>query len=331
MPVDKYTEMVKQACLLHTDIPSRTLAKMLVDAAEKRGENIGTVEHVRSRVRHHRGAVGKLHRRHSSCIETDITGYIPPPLHAKKTPYILQQTGFVLLVGDIHAPFHETEPIRLMLDWCASNYKIAAVVFAGDTMDCPSVSKFSNMSTPPTLDEEIPFVEDILDTFKDAFPKAKHIWKDGNHEMRIPRYAHTNAPALAKHIKECGAGDLMDVRKRGMDYVGCQQLIQAGKLTILHGHEVSINSVGVNPARSLYLKTHDTAVCFHLHNTSSHTDKTLRGKFPTCWSVGCLCDLQPDYRPYGNRYNWGFAVVELHKSGDFELQNFRVLNGKVVR
>jgi len=41
--------------------------------------------------------------------------------------------------------------------------------------------------------------------------------------------------------------------------------------------------------------------------------------------------MHPDYAPYGTNWNWGFAIVNVEKNGNFEVVNRRILpNGKVV-
>lgn len=46
------------------------------------------------------------------------------------------------------------------------------------------------------------------------------------------------------------------------------------------------------------------------------------------WSTGCLCDLHPDYAPL-NKWNHGFAFVEVFNGGKFEVQNLFISDGKV--
>ena len=71
-------------------------------------------------------------------------------------------------------------------------------------------------------------------------------------------------------------------------------------------------------------------MCGHCHTTSEHTDKNIQGAILTTWSVGCVCDLSPDYAPYGN-WNWGFALVDVEKNGNFTVENHRILpSGAVV-
>jgi hypothetical protein len=47
-----------------------------------------------------------------------------------------------------------------------------------------------------------------------------------------------------------------------------------------------------------------------------------------CWTVGCLCELHPEYRPMNN-WNNGFAIIEQLGEGEFLVDNKRVINGKV--
>jgi hypothetical protein len=49
-----------------------------------------------------------------------------------------------------------------------------------------------------------------------------------------------------------------------------------------------------------------------------------------CWSTGCLADLRPEYARL-NKYNWGFAAVDVHADGSFDVQNMRITKGGVVR
>jgi hypothetical protein len=105
----------------------------------------------------------------------------------------------------------------------------------------------------------------------------------------------------------------------------------AGKLPILHGDEVRLAAVNVNPARSLFLKTNSWAMCSHLHRDSQHSSKNIFEQYLTTWSTGCLCDMHPTYNPFGNQWTWGFAIVTVDSNGDFGVENKRILpSGKVA-
>jgi hypothetical protein len=310
------------------------MARMLCKQ-HKEFASIG-IDAMRARIRYRRGETGTDARRRAGAgiVPTEDTSYFPLPLHSKKEPYNLPVVGDILYVGDLHVPYHEPFAIRAMIEYCKDHYDIKAVVFNGDTMDCYDLSSFAKSHDAPTMQEEVDLCEDVLDVFQDAFPGdgVKWIWKDGNHEQRLHRYVCRNVPELASLIVESPA-DLVRARERGFEYVGPLQLILAGKLLVVHGHEIKMNSPGVNAARTLWLRAKTTALTHHLHTTCMHTEKSLgyNAKTHMCWSVGCLSDLQPDYNPHSNKYNLGFAVQQLKPDGNFRIDNKRILkSGEVV-
>ena len=107
-----------------------------------------------------------------------------------------------------------------------------------------------------------------------------------------------------------------------------KRIIQAGKLNILHGHEFPGGSGGVNPARSMFLKACDSILVGHFHKTSSHTETTLQGDVITTHSIGHLGEASPLYMPY-NKWNHGFATLDLNVDGTYHLQNLRIVKGQI--
>jgi len=103
-----------------------------------------------------------------------------------------------------------------------------------------------------------------------------------------------------------------------------------GKLPIIHGDELWTSLTNpVNPARGLFLKAKDLALCAHHHQHSEHTEKDILGRQITCWSMGCLCELSPEYMPI-NKWGHGFVIVEKEPDGEFEMSNKRIWKGKVI-
>jgi hypothetical protein len=100
-----------------------------------------------------------------------------------------------------------------------------------------------------------------------------------------------------------------------------------GKLSLFHGHEFGRSLISpVNVARGLYMRAKASAMCGHSHRTSEHTERTVNDKIITCWSVGCLSELSPDYSPY-NTWNNGFAIVT--KTPDtYHVENIKLYKGK---
>ncbi|GAF79710.1 unnamed protein product [marine sediment metagenome] len=180
------------------------------------------------------------------------------------------------------------------------------------------------------FNKEVEVTIDLLDFILGEFPKAKFIYKPGNHEYALPRYFISKAPELAESPL-AAMETVIGYEERGIEFLDYHQIVMAGKLPVIHGHEVCNINRMVNPARGLFLRAKTFAACSHCHSTSEHTPKDIHGEILTTWSFGCLCDLNPDFNPFGNDWNWGFAIINIEKSGDFEVINRRILpNGKVV-
>lgn len=79
----------------------------------------------------------------------------------------------------------------------ASFLKIDEVVLLGDYADFYSVSRhLKNPRLPKLLEEEVRSVISGLEELDEAFPKAKKIYLEGNHEARLEAYLSNHAPAL---------------------------------------------------------------------------------------------------------------------------------------
>ena len=109
-------------------------------------------------------------------------------------------------------------------------------------------------------------------------------------------------------------------------------MIKIGKLTVLHGHE-SAESVfsPVNAARGMFIRAKTSVIFGHNHQISHHSESNLHGEQVGVWSMGCLCELTPEYRPYGyTKWNHGFAFVVVEKDNSFQVSNFKIVNGKIL-
>ena len=100
-------------------------------------------------------------------------------------------------------------------------------------------------------------------------------------------------------------------------------------MAFLHGHEIKTSWNVVNIARTLFLKTFSNIIFGHFHTTQEYIFRTLTGEILGAWSVGCLCNLFPEYRPINN-WNNGFAYIEIYRNGDFVVENKKIVNGEVL-
>jgi hypothetical protein len=251
---------------------------------------------------------------------------LPPTWRKTRTTYKLP-VGLWLVAADVHIPFHEPKPIEAAVKFGQAE-KVTGILFNGDLQDCASISYWPT-GRKRDFDKEVEMFIDFLDFIDHEFPGTLKVYKPGNHEYRLPRYYQAKAPEMIG-LPLQAVDDVLGLEYRGIEFLDYHQIVMAGKLPIIHGHEMRI-STPVNPARGLFLKTKTWALCSHFHRESTHTSTNLQGTLLTTWSTGCLCDLSPDYNPYGNDWCHGFALINVEKNGGFEVRSLRILpNGKVV-
>lgn len=312
--------------------PTLTIAKTL----HKDHPNIfKNPEHARNTVRYYRGNHGSKNRK--AAVKTSPNtirknrkaGWkhpIPPSLsaHWDHKEYNYKKT---VIMSDLHIPFHDIKPIEAVVKF-ARKYKPDLLLFNGDIHDCYALSRWIKNPKFRDFPEELEILKQFFEYIKERL-SCDIVWKMGNHEKRYETYMFTRAPDLV------GTGNweyknLVDCDNFGIEVVGNEQIIKLGKLPIVHGHEFARAMTSpVNPSRGLFLRGIHTALTSHWHRTSDHVEQTMMGKTITCWSTGALCDLHPEFARI-NKWNQGFATVELGRDGIFSVKNYRISDGKIL-
>lgn len=101
----------------------------------------------------------------------------------------------VLIVPDLHAPFHNVAAWELMLD-VARDLRPETVVVIGDFLDCYAVSAHSkDPRRKATLTDEVE-VGKALRQQLDDLKARRYIFCEGNHCDRLRRYLWDKAPEL---------------------------------------------------------------------------------------------------------------------------------------
>jgi hypothetical protein len=239
----------------------------------------------------------------------------------------LAKPGRWLVLGDVHLPFHDRTTLELAVR-DAKARRVVGVLLNGDTLDSHEISDHDKDPKAPRYVEEIRKGREFLAWLRSQFPRGEIVYKEGNHEDRLGRYIAHRAPALSG-LEGVDLPSFLQFSQNGVQWVGDKRIVWAGKLPILHGHEYKGGGGGVSPARWLYLRARYVAMCGHFHRTSEHHDRNIRDRAEAAWSVGCACHLSPKYAPLNN-WNHGFAFVDFTADGSFEVDNKRVLAGKVV-
>ena len=242
-------------------------------------------------------------------------------------PYVLpKKCKRMLVLPDVHVPYHNVEALTAALSY-GIKHKADTVLINGDFLDCYAISSFEKDPRRRGFAAELAMGRELLSKIRFLFPAAKIIYQLGNHEDRYERFMKSKAPELLG-IDEFDIDNLLWAKQFNMDVVRDKRYIEAGKLTIMHGHEISGASSN-SPARALYNKTKTPTICGHHHQTGEHTERNIRGNVVTCWTMGCLSELTPAYRPI-NKYNHGFAFIRFKPKGIYEVENKRIIDGEVV-
>lgn len=249
---------------------------------------------------------------------SDETVYSPFELHSKR----------VLVLSDIHIPYHSIEALTAAFNF-AKKENPDTILLNGDTIDFFQLSRFVKDPKARSFAFELNAFRQFFEALDKAFPKAKKIFKLGNHEERYNHYLYMKAGEL-DGVEEFKLEEIIKARAEGIEVVGEKRIIKAGDLNIIHGHEFGGSVFSpVNIARGLFLKAKVSAMQGHNHQTSEHTESDMNQRITTTWSLGCLCELHPAYLPI-NKWNHGFAMVDIGTDGTFEVRNKRIHKGSIL-
>jgi len=328
------SKIAKEYRLKYPDMPSMKLARIMYAENNLQFKNW---ESARSSLRYIEGKQGAIHRARKTIVNSEFSKEEARPYNPYKLPasdeiayepYIFKGHKRVLILSDIHVPYHSIDAITAALQY-AKKSKPDALLLNGDTIDCHRLSRF--IKDPKKRNFKLE-----LDTFKALFDvlekelKCKMYFKIGNHEERYEHFLYEKAGELVG-VEEFEFENIIKARARGIEIIGDKRPMKLNNLWGIHGHEyIGGITAPVNPARGLFLKAKVSCFQGHNHNTSQHSEPTLTGKLVTTWSLGCLSELHPAYMPL-NKWNHGFAEVDLDPNGeDFEFHNYRIFKGKVL-
>jgi len=330
------TELVRAACEKFKDTPNLTLARLLY---KKHRHLFPNLEAARSAVRGRRGNNGNQSRKDYTPDQFRTNGeagftWSFPKSSAPDYEAFPLDAARTLILSDIHIPFHDSPAIHAVIAH-AKRLNPDCILLNGDVCDFFSISRFDKNPTESSLKQELQLTRQFLGWLRQSFPKARVIYKLGNHDEWFDKYLLRKAPELfnvpgisLRHLTTGKVDNLNEVG--GIEWIDDQQKIKAGHLTIWHGHEVGKGSIAppVNPARGLFMRTMECGLMGHLHKDSTHTETTSNGKLIACWSTGCLCGLWPRYARV-NKWTHSAAFMRLHR-GQFSIEPIRILNGKVL-
>jgi predicted phosphodiesterase len=331
------TKLIQKTIDANPEASNHRLASILTN---KYGEYFPTKEIARTTLRRRLGKSGEQLRKEiktRAVVKPDRSGpttFAMP--RSKATPWdpYLIKSGTIAILADIHFPKHDEKALKLAVEHIKSQGPVEHLLLLGDVADAHEFSAWAK--SPKAIDtaDSLRSVRQGLIWLASQFPKSKILYKFGNHEERLDKYCWQRAPELVgvAHISWEGLLKIDEELKpipqlQKMTFVADQRPILAGRLPIFHGHELKVSSY--NPSAAANRKLNDSVVFGHHHKATSHSSCDWLHNYTTAWSVGCLCDLRPDYARI-NHWSHGHAIVQVAKSGNFQVQNFRHDRGKVV-
>lgn len=327
------SELARQLVKTMPGAPARTLARRL---RADYPQVFASIETARKRIQYVLGTGGKRNRKSASKKNglfrpPRAAGSLPafPPSAAEPwTPKKLPTPCVVLSLSDLHVPYHDQRAIETAVAFAKRRHKVTDLVLNGDYADFYQISRFNRDPRKRSLKDELDVQREGLDWLTKKFAKAARWYKMGNHDIRWDTWVWQHAPEIAD-LEHVQLQSVLGFAEQGYVRID-DEPIMAGRLPILHGHELNGCSAAVNPARGAFNKTLHSVLIGHLHRTSSHGDTNMWHDERMAWSQGCLCDMNPEYARI-NKWNQGFAVVEVASDGTYNLINYRIGGDYAVR
>jgi predicted phosphodiesterase len=259
----------------------------------------------------------------------DNTYNLPQSYAEKWESYVLPKANNkIIVISDLHIPYHSIEAINAVIRY-SKDKDFNTLFINGDLIDFHMLSRFQKDRRKRSVKQEIEAVNMFFDVIQTLFPKWKIYYKKGNHCNRMDLWLHAQAPEIYD-LPDVQFEQLIKTRERGIEVIGDDRLVKMGNLIVAHGHEFAgAGSSAVSPARSALLKSFHSVMIGHHHQTSEQVMPSIDDKIFTSWSLGCLSELHPAFARI-NRWNHGFATVEINNGKDFHVKNFRIYNGKIL-
>jgi len=282
-------------------------------------------EHARNVIRRATGASGHNDRKSLKTF-AEWNGFnLPKPEENDYTKLIVREKKIAVL-SDIHFPYYNKEALTATTKYL-QHYNPDCIILNGDIIDCYQLSNFDRDPREKGFGYELNMLREFVMQLRQLFPKARIIYKLGNHEERYERVILNRVPELLD-LKIFNFENVISANELGVEVIKNKRLIKLGNLTIGHGHEFAKGFIqSVNPARGFFIKAKSNFLGGHHHRSSEHVEQDINGKIVGCWSTGCLCELNPHYCPINN-WNLGFATIELDGK-DFQVHNLKIINGRV--
>lgn len=290
-----------------------------------------SIENARKVLRYIEGKLGKQHLT-KEIIQSEFymetkrslnPHGLPKSYESKRKTYILPKTcNEILLLSDIHLPYHCTKSVTLALDYGLDEAnKINCILLNGDVMDFHRISKHETDLRKRSVPQEFDSADKFLSKLREKFPDIPIFWLKGNHDIRWDKYLQLYAPEIWDDM-HFSLETRLGLKAKNITLINDNVLVMAGNLLITHGHHLIKG--GMAPAKRALLKAGQSVIMSHLHRRDYFKKRNaVKTKTEEAWVTGCLCELSPDYHIISDSDN-GFAHISVSGNGDFSVRNYEI-------
>ena len=174
------SNIIKSYLIKFPNLPSLTLAKKIYKDNNKQFTDI---EAVRSCLRYYRGKKGHQAKKDLGTIEfldQNIEFVMPESYADSFEPYIISQSK-TLIISDLHIPYQDNDSIQKAINY-GKEKKVNCILINGDVLDFAGISRHQPDWRQRRVNEEFEATRVFFNSLREHFPKAKIVFKYGNHD-----------------------------------------------------------------------------------------------------------------------------------------------------
>lgn len=227
-------------------------------------------------------------------------------------------TKRVLVLNDLHIPFHSTSAVNLVMS-VAKDVQVDEIIINGDLLDFYNINSHGpkHPHVISSLEDEIYEGRTFLEELRDLFPKAKIHFIYGNHEHRLDRFIMQYCKAFFNLVK---LESMLNLKGLKIDHTPYNSPLKVcPDLYVQH----SPPSYGVNGARTSLLKKHDASFIWGCSHRVQHA--TITGHTSNiyqAWFNGWLGSTSQSkshkevfsYAKEHHEWQQAFSIVDCHNS-----------------
>jgi hypothetical protein len=259
----------------------------------------------------------------TSSIELDNGLFSPTPWnYAPQKASVPLGVEKHVMIGDTHGYFVDQRTWKAVLDFIR-DFKPDVINCLGDLVDFYDISRYTkNPNRRAYLYDEIKFTREVVFAeLRRAAPKARIVWKGGNHEDRLQRYLWSRAPELAS-LPALDMRNLFSLSSLNIQYT--TDSLTVGDTELTHGHMARKHSGWTAKAMMEDLGT--SVIHNHTHRLGAIYKSDRSGSY-IAYENGSLCRLDPEFIHGTPNWQHGFSVGWLLPNGKFHTEQIAVQEG----